>query len=144
MFLADDIVLSPFKGLLMIFREIHKAAIDEIAGEAQAIRDELATLYRSLEESAISEEEFDEREGRLLDRLDAVDDRGGSLEMDEDEDEEDEEYEDGEDDEDEEDDDEEEDEGPAVWESAGYDEPSGESGEKSGADPDEEGGGALE
>lgn len=80
MFLADDIVLFPFRGLLTIFREIHKAAIEEIEGEAQAIRDELASLYKSLEEGALTEEEFDSREGLLLDRLDQIEDRDGAIE----------------------------------------------------------------
>jgi gas vesicle protein GvpG len=87
MFLADDIVLFPFKGLLSIFREIHKAALEEIAGEGQAIRNELASLYRMLEQGAMTEEDFDDKERLLLDRLDAIDERDGAIELGEDEDE---------------------------------------------------------
>jgi hypothetical protein len=72
MFLADDVVIFPFKGILSIFREIHKAAIEEVAGEVREIRNELAALYQRLEQGAISDQEFDEREAPLLDRLDAI------------------------------------------------------------------------
>lgn len=83
MFLADDVVLFPFKSILFIFREIHKAALEEIQGEAEAIRLELSDLYRLLERGALSDDEFDRREAVLLDRLDTIEGQGGELRIDE-------------------------------------------------------------
>jgi len=72
MLVVDDVVLFPFKSLLMVFREIYNAAVQEQEQEAQRIRQELSELYRSLETAAIDEAAFDDRERELLDRLDAL------------------------------------------------------------------------
>ena len=37
MFLIDDILMSPAKGVLWVFREIHDAAQQELAGESETI-----------------------------------------------------------------------------------------------------------
>jgi len=70
MFLVDDILLSPAKGLLWVFREIHDAAQQELAGESEAITAALSELYMRLETGQITEQEFDAQEKALLDRLD--------------------------------------------------------------------------
>lgn len=107
MFIADDVVLFPFKSLLNVFREIHKAAVQEIRQEAASIRAELAGLYQLLEAGALDDQAFDDRERELLDRLDAIEGRDQDDEPDEDEDEEsDDDGLDDEDDDDEEDEDE--------------------------------------
>lgn len=63
-----------FVGALMwIFRAVHRAAKDELANEKGNIRARLSDLYRQLERGEIEEEEFDEEEARLLDRLDELD-----------------------------------------------------------------------
>ncbi|MEA1050661.1 gas vesicle protein GvpG [Lamprobacter modestohalophilus] len=72
MLLIDDLLLSPYRGLLWIFKEIHNAALEEVEGEAARIRNELTDLYMMLETEQIDEEEFDRREGPLLDRLDEL------------------------------------------------------------------------
>ncbi|MBO0797317.1 MAG: gas vesicle protein GvpG [Blastocatellia bacterium] len=72
MLLVDDILLSPFTGLLWVFREIYKAAEQEMVNEAEAITAELGELYMMLETGRITEAEFDEREKALLDRLDQL------------------------------------------------------------------------
>jgi len=84
-FLADDVLMFPFKSLLKVFREIYKAALEEIKAEADSIRLELSQLYLALESGAVTEESFDSRERELLDRLDAIEERG-MLESDEDDD----------------------------------------------------------
>ena len=86
MFLADDIVLFPVKSILAIFREIHNAAMQELAEEADRIRAELGELYKQLESGSIDDEAFDTRERVLLDRLDVLEARDAEDE-DEDEDE---------------------------------------------------------
>lgn len=72
MLLVDDILLSPVKGLLWVFREIHHAAQEETANEAEAITAELSELYMMLETGKITEAEFDSREKNLLDRLEKI------------------------------------------------------------------------
>ena len=72
MFLVDDILLSPMKGVLWVFREIHDAAQQELAGESEAITAALSELYMRLETGQITETEFDAQETALLDRLDRL------------------------------------------------------------------------
>ena len=72
MFLVDDLLLSPAKGLLWVFREIHDAAQQELAGESEAITASLSELYMRLETEQITEAEFDAQEKVLLDRLDRL------------------------------------------------------------------------
>lgn len=75
MLLVDDLLLAPIRGLLWIFGKIHDAAQEEIAGEADAITEELRELYMMLETGRITEADFGARERTLLDRLEAVQDR---------------------------------------------------------------------
>ena len=85
MFLVDDILLFPVRSILWIFREIHNAALEEQAGEADRITAQLSELYMMLETGKMTEEEFDTAEKALLDRLDAIKERaaGGKEEKDE-------------------------------------------------------------
>ena len=98
MLLVDDLLLAPIHGLLWIFGKIHDAAQEEIAGEADAITEELRELYMMLETGRITEADFDARERTLLDRLEAV--QGRESEPEEEEEDEDEGEVDQEDDED--------------------------------------------
>jgi hypothetical protein len=114
MLLVDNILFSPVKGINWIFKKIHELAEEELSGEGDRIRESLAELYMQLESGEISEEEFEQQETVLLDRLDELDEEDNIIgdeddEDDEDEDDEDED-EDDEDDEDEDEDDEDEDE----------------------------------
>jgi len=86
-FLADDVLLFPFKSILSVFQEIYNAAVQELAAESDSIRAELSQLYLALEAGTLSEEAFDARERELLDRLDAIEKRGLIEDEDEDEDE---------------------------------------------------------
>ncbi len=72
MILVDDILLAPFRGLLWIFEEIHRAAQEEMVSDAESITAELSTLYMRLETGKITEQEFAEQEKVLLDRLDKI------------------------------------------------------------------------
>ena len=85
MLLVDDLLLAPIHGLLWIFGKIHDAAQEEVAGEADAITEELRELYMMLETGRITEAEFDARERTLLDRLEAVQDRESEPDEEEDE-----------------------------------------------------------
>lgn len=75
MFLLDDILLSPLRGVLWVAREVDKAAQEELANESGTIKADLSELYLMLETGRITEEEFDAREKVLLDRLDAISER---------------------------------------------------------------------
>jgi hypothetical protein len=72
MFLVDDLLLAPIKGVLWVFREIHDAAQQEQAGESEAITGALSELYMKLETGQITAAEFDAQEKVLLDRLDRL------------------------------------------------------------------------
>jgi hypothetical protein len=103
MFLVDDILFSPVKGINWIFKKIHELAEEELSGEADRIRDNLTELYMQLETGEITEEEFEEQEAVLLDRLDALDEEDNFIgdADDDDDDDDDDEDEDEEEDEDE-------------------------------------------
>ena len=78
MLLIDDILTFPIKGIFWIFREIHNAAQQEQAGEADRITTALTELYMSLETGRITEAEFDAREQELLDRLEQLQESAAS------------------------------------------------------------------
>ena len=79
MFLLDDLLLAPARGLHFIASSIHDAAQDEVENERQALRDELNDLYMDLEAGALSEEAFDAREEEILHRLDELQDLEAAL-----------------------------------------------------------------
>ena len=72
MLLIDDILLFPVNSIVWVFREVSKLAADELAGEAEAITEQLRTLYMQLETGRITEAEFETGEKLLLDRLDEI------------------------------------------------------------------------
>ncbi len=72
MLIVDDILLSPFRGLGFILRQIHQAVQQEQANESDNLRAELSELYMMLETHQITEGEFSAQEAALLDRLDRL------------------------------------------------------------------------
>jgi hypothetical protein len=72
MLIVDDLLTAPFKGIYWIFKEIHNAALQEQASEAETITTRLSELYMMLETGQITEAEFDAQERQLLDRLDQI------------------------------------------------------------------------
>jgi uncharacterized membrane protein len=71
MFIIDDILMSPFKGLMFIAKEVAKAAEQQAESDRANAMAQLSALHLQLEQGEITEEEFDEREAELLDILDA-------------------------------------------------------------------------
>jgi uncharacterized membrane protein len=69
MFILDDILIAP---ILWVFKEINKAVQKEITGEAETITRALSELSTKVESGAITEEQFEAEETRLLDRLDEI------------------------------------------------------------------------
>jgi len=70
--ILGDILLSPGKGLMWIFRSIHHAVEDAREQESTNVRAQLTELYQELERGELTEEQFDEQEKVLLDRLDQM------------------------------------------------------------------------
>jgi len=70
--ILDDILMAPVRSISWIFRSVHRAVQDEQAQEQTDLRTRLSDLYRELERGELTEEQFDEQESRLLDRLDAL------------------------------------------------------------------------
>ncbi len=71
MFLIDDILLSPVKGLFWIGKKIDEIIQRELSDEG-LIKEELMKLQLRFEIDEISEEEYNKQEKALLARLDAV------------------------------------------------------------------------
>jgi hypothetical protein len=76
MLIIDNILLSPVRGILWIFREMYNAAWEDIENEADSITADLSELYMMLETGKITESEFDSLEKELLDRLDEIQEQG--------------------------------------------------------------------
>jgi len=72
MFLIDDLLLSPMKGLAAICRHVQEAAQQELEDQERTIVAELSELHRLLDSDQIGDEEFNGRETALLDRLEEV------------------------------------------------------------------------
>jgi hypothetical protein len=72
MFLLDDILLAPIRGVHFIASSIYDAAQEEVENEKRMLRDELNDLYMELETGDLSEEEFEAREEEILNRLDEL------------------------------------------------------------------------
>lgn len=70
-FLIDDILLAPFKGLQFIAKRIQEAAQEELLDE-EAVRGDLTTLYMQLETGKITEDEFEQRENELVEKLEEI------------------------------------------------------------------------
>jgi len=87
MFLIDNILLLPARGVLWIARELDNAAQQAFADEAEAITIELSQLYTRLENGQLTEAEFDAREKELLDHLDALQERETAVASEEEEEE---------------------------------------------------------
>jgi tRNA splicing endonuclease len=70
--LIDDLILGPGRFMSWIFRQIDQMAEEELQGQAEHIKQELAELYDQFEKGAINDEEFDTREHALLDRMESM------------------------------------------------------------------------
>lgn len=74
MFILDDLLLAPARGLLFIFKEIYQRVEEELYDETQIIKQMIA-LQRSLEMGDITEEEYDLAEEKLTERLEIARER---------------------------------------------------------------------
>ena len=65
MFLIDDILLAPLKGVIFIGKKINEVIENEMSDEG-AIKERLMGLQLKFEMDEIDEEEYDRREDELL------------------------------------------------------------------------------
>ena len=77
MFIIDDLLASPGRGLMFVLRKINEAVQQEREAQVKATMAELTALHRELDEGKITEEAFDAREQVLLSRLDGLEKDGG-------------------------------------------------------------------
>ena len=68
MFLLDDILLAPIKGLAMMCQKVHDAAQEDLEKQEKDI---LGELHQLMDMGQIGDDDFNVREGDLLDRLEA-------------------------------------------------------------------------
>jgi len=71
MFLIDDILLAPLKGVIFIGKKINEMIEKEMSDEG-AIKERLMALQLKFEMDEIDEEEYDEREDELLKLLENI------------------------------------------------------------------------
>jgi len=69
MLLIDDLLLLPIKGLLELFKRIHKMAKEEMEDTPEKLKRELLDLQMLFESDEISEEEYQKKEKNILERL---------------------------------------------------------------------------
>jgi len=71
MFLIDDILLAPLKGVIFIGEKINEVIEKETSDEG-AIKERLMALQLKFEMDEIDEEEYDKREDELLKLLENI------------------------------------------------------------------------
>ena len=71
MFLIDDILLSPLKGIIWLAKKIDDIVEKEFSDEG-LIKEKLMELQMRFELDKISEKEYNKQEAELLARLDAI------------------------------------------------------------------------
>ena len=71
MFLLDDILLAPIKGLAVICQKVHQAAQEDLESQERAVLSSLTELYQQVDTGQIGDDDFNARESDLLDRLEA-------------------------------------------------------------------------
>lgn len=71
MFLIDSILLAPLKGVIWMGEKLGDMAQKELSDKG-CIKEELMRLQLQFELDEISQAEYDQKENKLLDRLDAI------------------------------------------------------------------------
>ncbi len=71
MFLLDDILLAPIRGLAAVCEKVHEAAREDLKSQEKALLAALAELHQQLDAAQIGDVDFNTRESELLDRLEA-------------------------------------------------------------------------
>ena len=72
MFLIDDILLAPLKGVIWLAEQIKEVADRELLDDEDKIKEKLMESQFKFELDQITEEEYKKQEKELLERLDAI------------------------------------------------------------------------
>ena len=72
MFIIDDILLAPVKGVVYIAKKIHELAEEELVDSEEKLKRELLDLQMLFETDQINEEEYQKGENDILERLSAL------------------------------------------------------------------------
>jgi len=72
MFLIDDILLAPLKGVVWLGKKINEVVEKEQLSDEGQIKEKLMELQLKFELDEINEEEYNRQENELLSRLDAI------------------------------------------------------------------------
>ena len=72
MFLIDDILLAPLKGVVYLAKKIHELAEEELEDTGEKLKRELLDLQMLFETDQINEEEYQKKEKDILERLEAL------------------------------------------------------------------------
>lgn len=72
MFLIDDILLAPIKGIVWIAEKVRDMALEELEDTPEKLQRELLDLQIALEAEQITEAEYQKREKDILVRLEAL------------------------------------------------------------------------
>lgn len=78
MFIIDDILLAPVKGIVYLAKKIHELAEEELADTGEKIKRELLDLQMLFETDQISEAEYQKKEKDILERLEALKEKNES------------------------------------------------------------------
>ena len=71
MFLIDDILLVPLKGVVWLGKKINEVVEKELSDEGR-VKERLMELQLRFDLDEINEEEYNRQERELLERLDAI------------------------------------------------------------------------
>ena len=71
MFILDDILLAPIKGVIWMGKKFNEVVEEEVSSEGR-IKERLMELQLRFELDEISEEEYQQKEEELLEQLDAI------------------------------------------------------------------------
>ena len=71
MFLIDSILLAPLKGVVWLGEKLNEI-VDKELNDTGRIKEELMRLQLQFELDEINQQQYDQKETELLDRLDAI------------------------------------------------------------------------
>lgn len=78
MFLIDDLLMAPIRGVVALGRKVQEIAESEVFDDEGKLKRELQEAQLRFDMDEISEEEYDRRERDILTRLRALRDRTGN------------------------------------------------------------------
>ena len=72
MFIIDDILLAPIKGVVYLAKKIQELGEEELEDTGEKLKRELLDFQMLFETDQISEEEYQKKEKDILERLEAL------------------------------------------------------------------------